>query len=37
VARNPWRARFRMWSAVAAGVVAGIMLGWFLVEMLILR
>jgi len=27
----------RMWSAIAAGAVAGIAFGWFLVEMLILR
>jgi len=26
-----------LWSAVAAGLVAGILMGWFLVEMLILR
>jgi hypothetical protein len=37
VARKPWRARMRMWSAIAAGAFAGIVFGWFLVEMLILR
>jgi hypothetical protein len=37
VARKPWRARMRMWTAVALGVAAGILFGWFLVEMLILR
>ena len=37
MARRPWRARVRMWTAVAAGVVCGILFGWFLVEMLILR
>lgn len=37
MARTPWRARIRLWSAVAAGIAAGIMMGWFLVEMLILR
>lgn len=37
MARKPWRARMRLWTAVATGVVAGIVFGWFLVEMLILR
>jgi hypothetical protein len=37
VARKPWRARMRLWSAIAMGAVAGILFGWFLVEMLILR
>jgi hypothetical protein len=37
VARKPWRARVRMWTTIAAGALAGILFGWFLVEMLILR
>ena len=37
MARIPWRAKVRLWSAVAAGAVAGILVGWLLVELLLLR
>ena len=37
VARNPWRTRMRLAGVVAAGVLAGAVVGWILVELLIKR
>jgi hypothetical protein len=37
VARSPWRARWRMMGVVVAGALAGIAVGWLLVELLIRR
>jgi tetrahydromethanopterin S-methyltransferase subunit F len=37
VARNPWRSRTRMMGVVAGGVLAGVVVGWLLVELLIKR
>jgi hypothetical protein len=37
VARNPWRARARLLGVVAAGIVAGIIVGALLVHFIIMR
>jgi hypothetical protein len=37
VARNPWKNRFRLLTPVAIGIVAGIFMGWVLIQLLILR
>lgn len=37
MARNPWRARMRLATVVGMGVLAGITVGWILVELLLKR
>jgi hypothetical protein len=37
VARNPWRARARLLGVVAAGIVAGIIVGALLIHFIIMR
>lgn len=33
--RNPWKAKTMLLGAVAAGVIAGILVGWLLVNLLL--
>lgn len=35
MARNPWRSRSRVLTAVVIGAVLGLMVGWLLVQLLL--
>ena len=35
MARSPWRSRTRLLTAVAIGTVAGVLVGWLLVQLLL--